>query len=592
MAQRETAELASLRRAKLTLLQDAYPTFLPFLIDGMLFLGFSTTEIQKDIGDYIANGPQYLMVQAQRGEAKTTITALFCVWCLIHNPKFRILIVSAGAKQAKEISTLIVQVIGLMPELECLRPDRAAGDRTSVEAYDVHYSLKGPDKSPSVRCEGATANLQGARADLLLADDVESQKNSKTAVQREVILQVMRDFASICSTGRILYLGTPQSQDSVYNTLPGSGFDLRIWPGRYPNAEQMKHYGEHLAPLLAKRLRLYPQLGEGGGLLGDQGRPTDPQLPAGTEEFLQKKEAIQGTAFFQLQHMLNTTLTDAGRYPLKLDKLVVMRIAQGRPLPLEVYRTMDSTELRKFRVGQLAIALSPARTSEEFATLQGIVMYVDPAGGGENADETAYAVTGFLNGNVYLLDVGGIPGGFEETNLTILAEVAARWKPQRVIIEKNFGYGAFRQVWLPILVKHHKCAVEDDYVTGQKELRIIGTLEPVLGRGALIINEDIIESEEASLARYAPSLRNSYCFFHQMAKITRDRKSLLHDDRLDAVEGAVRYWVEQLQLDQQDTIQRQRAQEMEEWVKNPLRYNTGRPPVQGNLLNNRLKGKR
>src|SRR5699024_7877706 len=138
-----------------------------------------------DMGDYLQHGPHYLMIQAQRGQAKTTITAAFAVWCLIHNPAERIIVVSAGGTQANEISTLIVRIITRMDELECLRPDRTAGDRTSVESFDIHHSLKGLfDKSPSVACMGITANLQGKRASILIADDVESAKNSLTEHQR------------------------------------------------------------------------------------------------------------------------------------------------------------------------------------------------------------------------------------------------------------------------------------------------------------------------------------------------------------------------------------------------------------------------
>jgi hypothetical protein len=186
-----------------------------------VLLAFPTSEVQHDIGNFIAYGPQYLMVQAQRGQAKTTITAIFAVWSLIHDPAHRVLILSAGGKQANEISTLIVRLIMTMEQLEPLRPDPTNGDRTSVEAFDVHYTLKGVDKSPSVACIGITGNLQGKRADLLIPDDIESTKNSRTAMMRELLLDLTRDFTSICETGRILYLGTPQSQESIYNTLPG-----------------------------------------------------------------------------------------------------------------------------------------------------------------------------------------------------------------------------------------------------------------------------------------------------------------------------------------------------------------------------------
>src|SRR5690606_11940141 len=118
--------------------QDNYREFAPFLEEVMELLGFSTSPLQHDIGRFLSYGPQYLMIQAQRGQAKTTITAAFAVWTLIHNPAARVLILSAGGTQANEISTLVVRIINNMGELEMLRPDAANGDRTSVEAFVVH----------------------------------------------------------------------------------------------------------------------------------------------------------------------------------------------------------------------------------------------------------------------------------------------------------------------------------------------------------------------------------------------------------------------------------------------------------------------
>lgn len=575
MALREGTEAAVRRWKKLEMLQRAYAAFDTFLEVGMAHLGFPTSRVQLDIGSFLEHGPQYIMIQAQRGQAKTTITALYAVWCLIHNPTFRVLILSAGGKQANEISTLIVRIIGTMEELECLRPDATNGDRTSVEAFDVHYTLKGVDKSPSVACVGITGNLQGKRADLLIADDIESQKNARTATMREILLELTRDFTSICATGRICYLGTPQSQESVYNTLPGRGFTVRIWPGRYPTAEQVEHYADMLAPFMRSRLNHNPELQRGGGMLGDQGQPVDPgtdEYPFMTEEVLQKKELDQGPSYFQLQHMLNTRLMDALRYPLKVEDLVLMRLnGPDGYFPMTVTRGFGGDALTPISIHTTNYNMSrPHKISDETAKLQGVVMYIDPAGGGKNGDETAYAVTGFLNGNIYLLACGGIPGGYSIDQLNRLALLAAKWQVNKVIIEMNMGYGAFRSVWLPILREHHECAVADDYVSGQKELRIIETLEPVIARGALIVGESVLDDDRETSAVHDPAKRSLYSLFHQLSKITRDRGALFHDDRVDALEGAVRHWVSMLAINQHEAVKRAQEREELSQLQNPL----------------------
>lgn len=574
---KETHVEALLRWRKLEMLQGAYPHFDSFLDDMMQELGFTTSEIQHEIAEFLEYGPLYLMIQAQRGQAKTTVVAIFAVWHLIHNPAGRVLIISAGERQAKEISTLITRLIDNVDMLEFMKPDPSNGDKTSVEAYDIHYTLKGVDKSPSVACIGINGNLQGARSTLLIADDVESARNSKTATSRQDLLNLTRDFTSICEEGRIIYLGTPQNQDSIYNTLPSRGFAVRIWPGRYPTHEQEKSYDERLAPGIRRRMAANPGLRTGGGVLGDQGQATDSRLH---EAILQKKEQDQGPAYFQLQHMLSTAMTDALLYPLKTEHMIVMRLSRDK-LPMMVTRSMTAAGMREFSVNGHAFRLATAHEVSEATSLPDmIIMYVDPAGGGKNGDETGYAVMAGLNGNVYLLDIGGIPGGYGIEQMRELASIAKFWRVNEVVIEKNMGYGAFKEVWLPELRKEHTCAVTDDYVTGQKELRIIEGLEPVLARGSFIINEDIIEKDQASVNRYHASKRLFYSFFFQLSRITRERDSLHHDDRLDAVEGAVRHYLQGLAIDQEKDARRRQEAEALAWMKDPLlrtRYSPDKP---------------
>lgn len=548
---RETAQAAALRWKKLKVLQEHYVDFTDFLNDVITdFLGFTCTDIQEDIGDFLANGPQYSMIQAQRGQAKTTITAIYAVWRMIHDPTTRTLIVSAGGPLAKEIANWIIQIIMGMSQLECLRPDPSNGDRQSVEAFDVHYSLKGPEKSPSVACLGVTSNIQGRRADLLIADDIESSKNSESEIQREKLRKLTRDFTSICSKGKIVYLGTPQSIDSVYNSLPSRGYTVRVWTGRYPTEKEEQNYGNALAPLLQERMRENPDLRTGGGPTGERGKPTDPVLL--DEETLTKKEIDQGSAYFQLQHMLDTRLMDADRYPLKVGKLVFMTIPQQR-IPLFV-DWLPSPEYQIHTSQDYPIDLDLYEIhghGDDFAEFQGTHMYIDPSGGGKNGDEMAWAVTKFRSGYVYLVDIGGIPGGLHEENQNYIANLAEKWKPDQIDFEDNFGAGAFRQVITPVILKKHRCAIEGVYETGQKELRIIDTLEPLIGGQRLIVEKDLIELDWKRCGKYGLEIRSLYSLFFQMARLTRDKGSLGHDDRLDALAGSCRHWTDMLAVDKE-----------------------------------------
>lgn len=584
MSKRESAAEAVQRWEKLKLLQEAYPTFVPFLEDGMKLLGFSTSEIQRDIALYMENGPEFLMVQAQRGQAKTTIAAMFAVWSLIHDPTFRVLIVSAGETQANEISTLIVRLITSWDILEMMQPDASNGDRTSVEHFDIHYSLKGIDKSPSVACVGINSNLPGKRADLLIPDDVESNKNSLTATARAQLELFTQEFSSISvqekpGGGRIIWLGTPQSMDSVYNNLPQRGVAVRIWPGRVPTPEQEQHYGDALAPII-KRMIAEGKARTGYGLDGTQGEAVDPLLRS--EPVLIKQELDKGQAGFQLQFMLLTAMTDAMRHPLKTRNMVLMEM-HGARHPMTVVPGFGKTRL--VTALEQSYHLAEAHDfSLETAALPNTVLYIDPAGGGANADETGYAYGGFLNGSVRVIEWSGVPGGHEEKDLQGLAQLALRLAKSPngltlIKVEKNFGYGLFLTALRPVvtaLFQKEGVALpgfDEEMVKGQKELRIIETLEAPLGRGAVIFNSAIFDGEAASLKRYEGRLRNTYSGLFQLAKITRDKNSLIHDDRLDALAGLVNHYGQALAVDQVKAVEASRKREYEKMRRNPL----GRP---------------
>lgn len=585
--------LAERRWKDLALLQEHYANFGDLVTDVMTdVLGFTCTEIQQDIADFLASDYKLKMVQAQRGQAKTTITACYAVWKLIHDPATRVLIVSAGDNMATQIAFWVIQIIQNMPELACLRPDVSQGDRASVKAFDVHRTLKGYDKSPSVACIGITANSQGYRADVLIADDIESAKNSQTAVQRERIAHLTKDFSSICSTGEIIYLGTPQSNDSVYNSLPGRGFEIRIWPGRYPTAEELPNYKEYLAPLILERIEADPSLQTGGGPSGDRGKPIDPVLL--NEDTLTAKEIDQGRAYFQLQHMLDTKLMDEDRYPLKSRDLVFLPLAPDRTsLHINWSRSMDRRIIPPQGFPLQDDYYLGTATGEEYGYYTGTHMYVDPAGGGKNGDELAWAVTKFLAGRIYLIASGGIPGGFTEDKLKKLTDVVIKHKPRAIEVEQNFGNGAFLQIWSPVLNKataaaDFKCGITEVWESGQKELRIIDILEPIISSQRLVIDPDIIREDWASVQKYPVEKRATYSLFFQLSRLTRDKGSLGHDDRLDALAGSCRFWVDALALDSAKVAAQIKNDNYAKLINNPLGSGRKIPGLSGPATPNAL----
>ena len=86
-----------------------------------------------------------------------------------------------------------------------------------------------------VLLEGFLGQMSGARADEVIADDVEVPNNSYTQPMRDKLSEAVKEFEAILKpNGKITFLGTPQVENSVYLTLEERGYETRIWTARYP----------------------------------------------------------------------------------------------------------------------------------------------------------------------------------------------------------------------------------------------------------------------------------------------------------------------------------------------------------------------
>lgn len=567
---------------------EQYASFVDFAEDGMAFLGFPLTAMQADIAEFMETGPRLRMVMAQRGEAKSTLAALYAVWRIIQRCSTLVLIVSAGETQASEVATLVVRLIQTWDILEYLRPDRQAGDRASISAFDVHYALKGINKSPSVACVGITANLPGKRADLLIPDDVESPKNALTATERGKLMQLSKEFSSICVSGDILYLGTPQTKDSIYNSLPGRGFAVRIWPGRFPTPDEVIKYGPRLAPFLVERIQADPSLQTGGGLDGTRGLPADPHRY--DEAALVEKELDKGPEDFSLQHMLDTSLADDARQQLRLSDLMVANFEPDHVpeiLPYQAAAKYAADLGREFPV-PLTVMYNPVPVDCSFVVPGLRMMYLDPAGGG--SDEMGYGISTSVGPYIHVLDVGGLKGGLAGDNPERLCRILKDNQVTLVQVESNMGHGLFEINLRAELDKRKigytkQCGevvpadpffgtvgVVGEYSTGQKERRIIDSLVSAMQRHRVILHKQVLLSDHQYGQQHAADKRLTYSLFSQISSITTDRNSLVHDDRIEAFAGCVRYWKGVLAMDENKAAAKRKEAEARTFIDNPMGY--------------------
>ena len=116
------------------------------------------------------------------------------------------------------------------------------------------------------------------------------------------------------------------------------------------------------------------------------------------------------------------------------------------------------------------------------------------------------------------------------------------------------GGGMFAELLKPFLMRYHPCEVQDVRNTKTKELRIIDILEPVMNSHRLIIDQKVVEKDYRSNPNEAPERKLKLQLFYQMSRITKHRGSLVHDDILDALSGAVAYWTDYMNQDEDRNI--------------------------------------
>ena len=524
----------------------------------------SPTPVQYDICDFLQNGPRRRIIMAYRGVGKSWLTAAYVCWLLWKDPQHKIMVVSASKERADAFSVFVKRLIETIPELSHLKP--RTDQRNSNLAFDVGPAL--PDQSPSVKSVGITGQLTGSRADTIIPDDVEVPKNSMTVVQREKLAELIKEFDAVLKpNGQIVYLGTPQTEESIYNKLPERGYTIRIWPARFP--KDLKHrqaYGDRLAPLIADKFDADPKLAW-----------SNVESVRFTDEDLMEREASYGRSGFMLQFMLDTTLSDAERYPLKLSDLIVMDVDR-EVAPIRVVWSSDP----KLVINEIPSVgftgdrlYRPMYQAQEMEAFTGKVMAIDPSGRG--GDETGYAVTAMLRGMVYLRRAGATKGGYDEETLTELAHIARAEKVNVILVESNYGDGMFVQLLKPILQRIYPCVLEEIKNYGKsKELRIIDTLEPVLNQHRLVVDSAVLKADQKVE-------KSMYQLFYQLTRITKERGALRHDDRLEAVEMAVRYWVEQLARDVTSEEQRYAEDLADAVYEDFIRSVTGQDAVPTNF---------
>jgi len=532
------------------------------------FLGLpAPTKAQYRLAEYLElydpedpETEQYrkIVFEGFRGLGKSWILAAYCVFLLWRDQSLNILVVSATLDKSSDFSRQVLLILENMPEVQHLAP--RADQRSSTLKFDVNGAPV--SQSASLFAVPVFGNTVGQRADVIITDDIEVANNCETVLLREKLWRRTEDLSALLKPEgprRMVNLGTPHTEETIHHRLVEErGYAIRVYPCRYPDQRLQDYLGDYLHPDLQKDLLDDPEL---------VGHATDPERF--DDEFLLEKEAEFGRSGFALQFQLDTSLADENRYPLKLTDLPIMDL-DTEVGPEKVVWGSGPQQLIKdaplFGMGGDRF-YRPMEVVGEYRPYQGSVLFIDPAGRGK--DETAYAVVKSLNNQLFVLACGGLPGGYSEETLRLLSERAKEHQVSEILVESNFGDGMFTELLKPVLREVYPCSVEEIRHSRQKELRIIDTLEPVMAKHRLIVDRSVVEANKPHRIAVdcTEERKKEYTLFHQMTRLTKERGALRHDDRLDALAGAVAYYTERWGEEADQAIENRKARDIEEGVE-------------------------
>ena len=516
------------------------------------------TRAQYAIADYLQHGPKRLQIQAFRGIGKSWITGAFVLWTLFKDPEKKIMIISASKERADNMSIFLQKLIIETPWLSHLRP-KSDDARWSRISFDVNCS---PHQAPSVKSVGITGQLTGSRADLMILDDIEVPGNSLTEMMREKLLQLCTEAESILTPkedSRIMYLGTPQTVFTVYRRLAERNYRPFVWPARYPR--QLSNYEGLIAP----------QLQEDIDMGADKWEVTDPDRF--NEEDLIEREAAMGRSNFMLQFMLDTSLSDAEKFPLKMADLVVTSVNPTTAPDSVVWCSDPRNVIKELPTIGLPgdYFYSPMQLQGDWGSYTETICSVDPSGRG--TDETAAAFISQRNGFLYLHEMRAYRDGYSDSTLLDILRGCKKFNVTKLVIETNFGDGIVAELFKKHLTQTKQgIDVEEVRANVRKEDRIIDALEPVLNQHRLIVDRSVVDWDYNSNKDAAPEQRILYMLFYQMSRMCREKGAVKHDDRLDCLAQGVKYFTDCMSISAQEVINTRKREEWNDLLRETIEH--------------------
>ena len=397
----------------------------------------------------------------------------------------------------------------------------------------------------------------------MILDDIEVPGNSMTEFMREKLLQLCTEAESILTPkndSRILFLGTPQTTFTIYRKLAERNYRPFVWTARYPR--QKENYEGLLAPALQEDI-------ENGA---EAWQVTDPDRFDNAD--LLEREASMGRSNFMLQFMLDTSLSDAEKFPLKMADLIVTSVNPSTAPDNIVW----CSDLQNVIKDAPTVGLpgdyfySPMQLQGDWNPYSETICSIDPSGRG--TDETAAAYISQRNGFLYLHEMRAYRDGYSDKTLLDILRGCKKFGVTKLLIETNFGDGIVGELFKKHLQQTKQSIdIEEVRANVRKEDRIIDALEPILNQHRLVIDRSVIDWDFKSNPDAAPEERLLYMLFYQMSRMCREKGAVKHDDRLDCLAQGVKYYTDAMAISAREQIKLAKRDEWNDiqqaWLDDP-----------------------
>ncbi len=486
------------------------------------------TPMQLLFADILQKQPSRRMILlAYRGFAKTTIADLFLVWELLCDPTKQQAIWGQNRNFAADSVGQMLGWVQNFPFLAHLAP--LSKQKQSTFGFDTP-AKPSHARGASVNALSIGGGITGSRADTLLVDDPETTQNGYTQQRRENLDRAMSEATMVIKqdVGRIIVLGTPHFDRSLYTRLKAKGYRIFIFPMSVPPKEVADACWEH-----------YPK----------QIRDMILSLPEGTplDRFNEEEVSMrmsEGRVTYERQCLLNLYRSSGTDRPLDISRIILYD-ANIRSLPQTLEHAREpqyvASEMAEYSCADLGEKFyRPFKVAETTKPYDDRIVYVDPSGSGK--DELVYISAGAASGYMVVFKVEGLKGGVSKDNIERIIDHAIAVKASAIYVESNLNTSAewiravMDEKYAPRFGRGNLPQVVPVHNQMNKTLRI-EALDPIINSGRMVITPDALICDFLSAQDKQVESFQDYTLTAQISNFS-PRDSLPFDDRIDCLAGA------------------------------------------------------